>query len=88
MTKESCNAMSNNRITRHLNRMDSYFSPFEPDSQPSAQSPVPPAGFVVCPLHLAVAAAWQQEVYRRAYEDAVARTQVPRIYRRMFSSWN
>jgi hypothetical protein len=87
--------MSANRITPYLNRLDAYFSSFEsqPPAQkqtplPSAQTPLPPTGFVVCPLHVAVAAAWQQEVYRRAYEEAVARAQVPRIYRRMFSSWN
>lgn len=80
--------MSANRINRYLNRMEAYFPQFETDPPLQAQAPVPPAGFVVCPLHMAVAAAWQQEVYRRAYEDAVARTQVPRIYRRMFSSWN
>ena len=80
--------MSANRITGYLNRMEAYFPSSSPDPQPAAQAPVPPTGFVVCPLHVAVAAAWQQEVYRRAYEDAVARTQTPRIYRRMFSSWN
>ena len=80
--------MSANRITRYLNRMDAFLPPSQPVPQPAAPAPLPPAGFVVCPLHVAVATAWQQEVYRRAYEDAVARTQIPRIYRRMFSSWN
>jgi hypothetical protein len=80
--------MSANRITRYLTRMDAFLPPSHPEPQPAAQAPQPPAGFVVCPLHVAVASAWQQEVYRRAYEDAVARTQVPQIYRRMFSSWN
>ncbi len=78
-----------NRITRYSNRMDAFLPP-PPPSQPqvTAQTPAPPAGFVVCPLHVAVATAWQQEVYRRAYEDAVARAQTPRIFRRMFSNWN
>jgi hypothetical protein len=81
--------MSTNRITRYTDRMSAYFPAEQPYQPPQAQpAPVPPAGFVVCPLHVAVAQAWQQEVYRRAYEEAVAATQVPRHIRRMFSSWN
>jgi hypothetical protein len=47
-----------------------------------------PHGFAVCPPQLATANAWQQEVYRLAYERAKAAAEVPRHYRLLFSVWN
>ena len=47
-----------------------------------------PHGFVVCPLAMTPAAAWQQEIYRLAFERAKAAAEVPRHYRRFFSVWN
>ena len=53
---------------------------------PSA-APIP-SGFVVCPPQLAMAQPWQQEIYRLAYERALAAVEVPRHYRLLFSCWN
>jgi hypothetical protein len=52
------------------------------------QPPALPPGFTVCPLHIAIAKAWQQEIYRRAYEQALAAQQSPSYYRRLFTNWN
>lgn len=47
-----------------------------------------PAGFAVCPPQLAAVHAWQQAIYRLAYERALAATQIPRHHRTLFSVWN
>lgn len=80
--------MAANRISRFVDRMNAPLMPSPSDDQRPAAPPAIPPGFAVCPLHVAVAQAWQQEIYRQAYEQAVARTQVPRHYRRMFPTWN
>jgi hypothetical protein len=47
-----------------------------------------PQGFAVCPPQLMTANPWQQEIYRLAYERALAAIQVPRHHRWLFSVWN
>jgi hypothetical protein len=71
--------MQANRI-RHLQA-----SP-RPAAAKSSGLTVPP-GFAICPLPLATTA-WQQEIYRLAYEQARAATAVPRYHRMLFSVWN
>jgi hypothetical protein len=39
-------------------------------------------------MQLTAVTAWQQEVYRLAYERARAAAQVPRHHRQLFSVWN
>jgi hypothetical protein len=55
-------------------------------SKPSA--PAIPPGFTLCPPQLAAVQSWQQEIYRRAYEQAKAAAEVPRYHRMLFSVWN
>jgi hypothetical protein len=73
--------MAANRISRHR-------SPSSGASSPSAAAAPIPNGFVVCPLQLAAAQPWQQEIYRLAYERARAAVETPRHYRLLFSCWN
>lgn len=47
-----------------------------------------PMGFVLCPPQLNGFSAWQQEIYRLAYERAKAELQVPRHHRQLFCVWN
>jgi hypothetical protein len=56
-------------------------------ASPTAVASIPP-GFAVCPPSLLTPNAWQQQIYRLAYEKARATVEVPRHYRRMFSVWN
>lgn len=73
--------MAVNRITSHASVFGAPKS-----SQPAA--PAVPNGFVFCPPQLVSMQAWQQEVYRLAYERAQAATQIPRHHRLLFSVWN
>jgi hypothetical protein len=56
-------------------------------SGPSAAATIP-QGFVMCPPQLAAVNAWQQEIYRLAYQQAQAAAQIPRHHRQLFSVWN
>jgi hypothetical protein len=47
-----------------------------------------PPGFTLCPPQFMVVHVWQQEIYRRAYEQAKRATEVPRFHRILFSVWN
>jgi hypothetical protein len=78
--------MAANRISRHLNRERA--APKPPLSAPNSSVPSIPTGFVFCPPQLAGGSAWQQEIYRLAYERAKAALQVPRHHRRLFCVWN
>ena len=70
------------------NRIRHYQPRFRIMAEPQRPAPAIPPGFAVCPPHLATAHTWQQEIYRRAYEQAKATAEIPRHYRRMFSTWN
>ena len=84
--------MAINRITGHLKGKLS--APTTPKS--AANGAVPgvfmgpsiPVGFVVCPPQLSGFSAWQQEIYRLAYERAKAELQIPRHHRQLFCVWN
>jgi len=52
------------------------------------QPPALPPGFKVWPLHVAIAKAWQQEIDRRAFEQAMEAQQSPSYHRRLFTNWN
>jgi len=61
------------------------------DSSPKPNSYSPamvPPGFAMFPVQLVMLAAWQQEIYRLAYERALAQTQLPRHHRQLFAVWN
>lgn len=70
-----------NRIAKHM------FAPIPPRQPQTVMSMIPP-GFAICPPQIATAQSWQQEIYRQAYEQAVAAVQVPRHHRLLFSVWN
>jgi hypothetical protein len=76
--------MAANRIRRHA----SPFSNAVPKSLMQSQTPAIPSGFVLYPTQLVSLTAWQQEIYRLAYERARAETQVPRHHRLLFAVWN
>ena len=84
--------MAINRITGHLKGI--YSAPHPPKSAAEgAASTVPtgptiPKGFVFCPPQLSGLSAWQQEIYRLAFERAKAQLQIPRHHRQLFCVWN
>jgi hypothetical protein len=85
--------MAINRVTGHLK--GKYFAPLPPKSaaQGGAAPTIPtgptiPLGFVFCPPQLSGLSAWQQEIYRLAYERAKAQVQIPRHHRQLFCVWN
>ena len=90
--------MATNRITGHLKGKRS--APLAPKSTANGaipsnsvgpsmpMGPSIPLGFVFCPPQLSGFSAWQQEIYRLAYERAKAETQVPRHHRQLFCVWN
>lgn len=84
--------MAINRITGHLKGKRS--APIAPKSTANGAAPSNfmgpsiPLGFVFCPPQLSGFSAWQQEIYRLAYERAKAETQVPRHHRQLFCVWN
>jgi hypothetical protein len=47
-----------------------------------------PPGFTLCPPQFMVVQSWQQEIYRRAYEQAKRTVEVPRFHRMLFCVWN
>jgi hypothetical protein len=73
--------MQANRITGYLSQ-----AVLPKPSAPTA--PVVPQGFVFLPGHLSGLSAWQQEIYRLAYERAQAAVRIPRHHRQLFSVWN
>ena len=77
--------MAVNRISQFQTRQG-VPSKKQSAAMPSAASV--PQGFAVCPPQLMTANAWQQEIYRLAYERALAAVQVPRHHRWLFSVWN
>ncbi|MGD9721792.1 MAG: hypothetical protein AB7O59_05110 [Pirellulales bacterium] len=80
--------MPANRL-RHLQQYPQQQPLTAVEPAPAAAAvPTVPAGFAVCPPQIATAQSWQQELYRRAYEQAIATTSVPRHYRMLFSVWN
>ena len=80
--------MAANRIHR-FQSVAQRFSTAAPKAAATAMKAASiPQGFVVCPPAMTPAVAWQQEIYRLAYERAKAAAEVPRHYRRLFSVWN
>ena len=84
--------MATNRITGRLKGKRS--APMPPKSAANGSmpsnftAPSIPLGFVFCPPQLSGLSAWQQEIYRLAYERAKAQLQVPRHHRQLFCVWN
>ena len=84
--------MAINRITGRLKGKRS--APLAPKSAANgavpgiSMGPSIPKGFVFWPPQLSGFSAWQQEIYRLAYERAKAETQVPRHHRQLFCVWN
>jgi hypothetical protein len=90
--------MAINRIAGHLKGKHS--TPLPPKSAANGAAPsmpmgpgnssVPsiPLGFVFFPPQLSGFSAWQQEIYRLAYERAKAQLQIPRHHRQLFCVWN
>jgi hypothetical protein len=75
-------------MTMAANRIHRDASPARATSTvPSVVATIPP-GFALFPPQLAAANAWQQEIYRLAYQRAQAAAQIPRHYRLLFSVWN
>ena len=72
----------------HANRVRNLQPPSASAPPPQTALPAIPPGFALCPPQLMVAQSWQQEIYRLAYEQAKAATQVPRHHRMLFSVWN
>lgn len=73
----------------YANRIQQYsFMARRPAKAKPAAVAVVPSGFAVCPLTLVTPNAWQQQIYRLAYEQARAAVEVPQHYRRLFSVWN
>jgi hypothetical protein len=75
-------------LTMAVNRIRRYSSPARDASTPQSAVETTPQGFAVCPPQLAAANAWQQEIYRLAYQRAQAAAQIPRHHRILFSVWN
>ena len=73
--------MAANRIHRHM-------PPTRAASTAEAAAETIPQGFALCPPQLAAAHAWQQEIYRLAYQRAQAAAQIPRHHRALFCVWN
>ena len=75
------------------NRIRSYESRFATSASKAPSTAAPqsaatiPAGFMICPPQLFAPNAWQQEIYRLAYQRTQAQMQTPRHYR-LFSVWN
>jgi hypothetical protein len=90
--------MAINRITGHLKGKDSAQFPPQSAANGAAPSmpmgpgisvgPSIPQGFVFCPPQVGGFSAWQQEIYRLAYERAKAQQQIPRHHRQLFCVWN
>jgi hypothetical protein len=78
--------MAANRISGHFHVPPS--APVPPKSAADSSTLPMPAGFVFFPVQLSGLSAWQQEVYRLAYERAKAALQVPRHHRQLFCVWN
>ena len=72
----------------HANRIRHVHERRPSVSGPKLDPPTIPPGFAVCPPELMAAQAWQQEIYRLAYEQAKSAVQVPRHHRMLFSVWN
>ena len=73
-----------------VNRMREYRQIHQAMAEPATV--VAPHGFVACPVYGAFGMAgeqwaWQQQIYRLAYQLAVENC-VPSHYRRLFSNWN
>ena len=78
--------MAANRMTRF--ESDPAGPSPKPQSDARQPGPAVPPGFAVCPPQLMAAGAWQQQIYRLAYEQALAAVQLPRHHRWLFSVWN
>jgi hypothetical protein len=70
------------------NRITGYMPKATLPNPPAPAAPVVPQGFVFCPGQLSALSAWQQEIYRLAYERAQAAARIPRHHRQLFSVWN
>ena len=70
------------------NRIRHYSPPARAASTAPNTGQAIPQGFAVCPPQLAAANAWQQEIYRLAYQRAQAAAQIPRYHRLLFCVWN
>ena len=72
-----------------INRIQSLALPKRaPSSSVAVSVPQIPQGFVMCPPQLVAINAWQQEIYRLAYQQAKAAAEIPRYHRQLFSVWN
>jgi hypothetical protein len=74
--------MASNRIFR-----SAASTARKPQFSKTSVAAIPP-GFVVCPPQLLMANAWQQEIYRLAYQRAAAEAAIPRHHRSLFCVWN
>jgi hypothetical protein len=75
-------------MTMAANRIRRYSSVARAASIAQSAVETIPQGFALCPPQLAATNAWQQEIYRLAYQRAQAAAQIPRHHRRLFSVWN
>lgn len=79
--------MQRNRMTQQLSRFSSL-RPAASLAPAPAASGQPAAGSLVMVPLMGTSPGWQAELYRRAYEKAVADLAPPRYLSRFFSVWN
>jgi hypothetical protein len=78
-----------NRIARYARRLSAASSVFATEAQqPSTtKHPAGHVGIVMVPV-MAQQVLWQAQLYRLAYERALADVAAPRHFHRFFSVWN
>ena len=70
------------------NRITPFFASSKPKKAPKPSGWSVPPGFVACPAIFGGMQAWQQAIYRLAYDLAQADVQLPRHHRELFAVWN
>ncbi len=82
--------MFRNRIASYSHRLDAFPLPGSVSPQPklaAAGSALAPRSMILVPA-MAGPASWQAQLYRIAYERAIADLAPPAHFRRYFSVWN
>ncbi len=78
--------MNHNRIARYTHRFASWSPAPAVTATATAFGQSQQAGMVLVPVM--IQAPWQAELYRRAYQQALADLAPPRHMQRYFSVWN